>query len=232
MPHAEILSQVTDDLKADGITLKIIEVDDYTTANRLLADKQVDANFFQHIPYLNEQMRQYGYKFIVLNKVHIEPLGIYSSKIKSLNDLKEGGIVAVPSDPTNEARALFLLEDQKLLTLKTRDKLVTKLDIAENPKHLKIEEIDAALLPRVLPDVDLAVIPGNYALQGNLDPSQALALESTSSPYVNVVVIRAEDANREDLKKLSQHLRSEKVREYIKTHYKGKIIPAFDGSQQ
>jgi len=228
VPHAEILEQVKEELKKEGITLKIIEVDDYSIPNRLLAERQVDANFFQHKPYLEAEIIAQGYDLAPLVRVHLEPLGIYSNKITTLDQLMEGATVAIPSDPTNESRALHLLEELGFLTLKKeRGLLATTLDIATNPKNLKIEEIDAALLPRALDDVAIAIIPGNWVLQGGLDVTHALALESDHSPYANILVVRSGDAHREELQKLADLLNSEPVREFIKQKYKGVLLPAF-----
>jgi D-methionine transport system substrate-binding protein len=230
VPHADLLEAVKPELEKEGINLKIVEVDDYNLPNRLLYEKQVDANFFQHRPFLDEQNQRFGYNLKLLVAVHIEPLGIYSQKIKSLDLLKEGAIVAIPSDPTNEARALSLLQEAGLIELKSnfKGRFATVYDIEENPKNLKIEEVDAAFLPRALADVDLAVIPANFALQAHLNPTKdALALESSESPYANIVVVREGEENREDLQKLKAALTSEKMCEYILEKYKGVIVPAF-----
>lgn len=230
VPHAEILEAARPALEKQGIRLKIVEVDDYNLPNRLLHEGQVDANFFQHKPYLEEQNRRLGYHLIPLTLVHIEPLGIYSVKITCLDDLKEGATIALPSDPTNEARALALLADVKMISLKpiSHDHLATIYDILENPKHIKFTEIDAAFLPRTLRDVDAAVIPANYALQADLNPSKdALALEPTDSPYANLVAIRESDAHREDFETLKKVLNSEEMREFILKKYHGAITPAF-----
>jgi D-methionine transport system substrate-binding protein len=230
VPHAEILEAIKSDLNAQGIELKIVEVDDYNLPNRLLFEKQVDANYFQHEPYLNEQNRRFGYNLKPLVKVHFEPLGIYSSKITSLENLKEGAVVSIPNDPTNEARALTLLAEVGLIKLKegVDPNLATIYDISENPKDLKIQELDAAFLPRSLADVEIAVIPLNFALQANIDPfKEALVLEPAHSPYANLVAIREEDLGREELQKLKEALNSEKLRQFIKEKYKGAIIPAF-----
>ncbi len=230
VPHAELLEAIKPELEAEGIKLKIVEVDDYTLPNRLLYEKQVDANFFQHQPFLDEQNKRCGYHLKPLLAVHIEPLGIYSQKTTKLDNLKEGALVAIPSDPTNEARALLLLQEVHLIKLKGLPKghLATVYDIEENPKHLKFKEVDAAFLPRALPDVEIAVIPANFALQGKLDPlKDALALESADSPYVNVIVIRDGDDNREDLQKLKEIMSSEKMKKIIFDKYKGSVKPAF-----
>lgn len=229
VPHAELLNLIKSDLKEKGIHLKIIEIDDYNLPNRLLAERQVDANFFQHRPFLEEQEKEFGYKLTAYACVHIEPLGIYSKKIKSLADLPMGAVVAIPSDPTNEARSLELLSSQGLITLKKdKNSLSTCLDILENPKKIRFHEVDAALTPRILPDVDLAVIPGNFALQAHLLPSQdALVLESgENSPYANLLVIREGEGDREDLRLLKEALTSEKIRTYLIENYRGALLPA------
>jgi D-methionine transport system substrate-binding protein len=230
VPHADLLEAIKTDLEKEGVNLKIVEVDDYNLPNRLLFEKQVDANFFQHGPFLGEQNQRFGYSLIPLAAVHLEPLGLYSQKIVSLDSLKEGGIVAIPSDPSNEARALGLLQEVGLIKLKqkTVGPFSTIYDIEENPKHLKIEEVDAAFLPRALPDVDLAVIPSNFALQAHLNPSRdALALESSDSPYANLIAVREGDEDRDDLIALKKAMTSEKMRRYIQEKYKGAILPAF-----
>ena len=228
VPHADLLEVVKEDLKQEGIELRIIEIDDYNLPNRMLAEKQVDANFFQHKPFLDEQVRLYGYDLVPLTAVHIEPLGIYSSTYTELDQLKEGSLVAIPQDPTNESRALLLLEEVGLITLKDVHNpfLMTPLDIVKNPKNLRFEELDAPYLARALEDVDLAVIPSNFALQAHLSPSKdALALESSDSLYANIVVVRADDAEKDEFKKLKSALQSAKLRVYIKEAYKGVILP-------
>lgn len=229
VPHAEILEAARPALEKQGIQLKIVEVDDYNLPNRLLYEKQVDANFFQHQPYLDEQNKRFGYHIETLSTVHIEPLGIYSKKVTALDALKEGSVIALPSDCTNESRALALLEDLGLIKLKEgKNHLATIYDIVENPKNIKFEEIDAAFLPRTLADVEAALIPANYALQANLDPyKDALALEPHDSFYANIVAIRKGDEEREDLQKLKQVLSSEEMRNFIKKKYQGAITPAF-----
>lgn len=229
IPHGEMLAMIQPDLKEKGIILKIVEVDDYNLPNRLLAEKQVDANFFQHMPFLEEQEKQFGYAFVAYGKIHLEPLGIYSNKLKSLEDLATGAIVAIPNDPTNEARALNLLADQKLITLKRCGVLATVEDILENPKKLRFHEVDAPLLPRILPDVTLAIIPANFALQANLIPNRdALAIEGACSPYANILVIRKGDEGRKDLQILKEALTSEKIKNYLSETYKGGIESAAD----
>ena len=228
-PHAQLLEFVKPDLKEQGIDLKIIICDDYNTPNRALADKEVDANFFQHLPFLDEQIKQFHYPIMSLAKIEIEPMGLYSKKLLSLSDLKEKGTVAIPNDPTNEARALRLLESQGLIKLEDSNNLqATVIHITQNPKQLKFIEIDAAMLPRVLDDVDLAVINTNYALQAGLSPTKdALALESKDSPYVNIIAIRIDEDDRPDIQALKSAMTSEKMRHFIIEKYQGAILPAF-----
>lgn len=230
VPHADILHQIESDLAEKGVQLKIIEVDDYQLPNRLLAEKKIDANFFQHEPFLEEQNRTLGYDLVPLVKVHIEPLGLYSLKIKSLRDLKEGAIIAIPSDPTNEARSLHLLKQEGLIEFSPdhSDLTLSIHDITSNPKKLKIKEVDAPFIARTLQDVDLAAIPANFALQMDLCPEKdALVLESASSPYVNIVAVRKGEENDPNLMLLAELLHSEKVQIYITQKYCGAIKAAF-----
>lgn len=228
VPHAEILEFAKKELKKEGLHLEIIISDDYQMPNRALAEKSVDANFFQHLPFLKEQEKAFGYNFLPLAQVEIEPIGIYSKRWKKLEDLPETATIAIPNDPSNEARALFLLEKLKLITLKSHSNLITKHDIAENFKNLKIIEADAAMLSRILVDVDGAIINTNYALGAYLKPTRdALALESKDSPYSNIVVIRSEDVGREELQKLKEILTSEKMRTFLLERYEGAILPSF-----
>ncbi len=228
-PHAEILAFIKEDLKAQGIDLKIITIDDYNIPNRSLAEKEIDANYFQHEQFLSNQIAQFHYCLVPLAKVQIEPMGLYSKKETSLSALCKGNTVAIPNDPTNESRALRLLEKEGLITLSQKaSSLATIRNIEKNPKELEILEIDAALLPRTLRDVHVAAIPTNYALQAGLSPEKdALAKEDASSPYVNILVVRCGDESRADLILLKQALNSDKVRQYIVEHFQGALIPAF-----
>lgn len=228
VPHAEILEQIKPDLAAKGIDLEIIEVDDYQLPNRLLAEKQVDANFFQHLPFLESVEKEYGNSLVPLAEIHYEPLGIYSKKIEKLSDLPPGASVAVPSDPSNESRALLFLSTLGLIELKnTNSSCMTICDITRNPLFLKFSELDAPLLPRILPDVTIAVIPSNFALQAHLEPRcDALALE-VSCDYPNVLVVRNGDEGRADLQELAHALTSEKMRLFLWERYKGAIQPLF-----
>ncbi|ACS85143.1 MetQ/NlpA family ABC transporter substrate-binding protein [Musicola paradisiaca] len=230
VPHAEILAQVQ---KQDpALKLKVVELSGNVNANELLAHGDVDANYFQHVPYLRDQEKALGRKFVVAATVHIEPLGIYSRKIKSLKEVKDNATVAVPNNVTNLSRALYLLQEQGLITLKagyndpSKDQATPK-EIAENPHHLKIKEIEAPQLPRSLDDVDLAIINGNYALEAGLVPSKdALGLESaTHNPYANILVTTPELQNDPRIKQLARDLESKATADFIRSTYQGSVIP-------
>ena len=229
VPHAEILEFVKQDLNEQGVNLIIITTDDYNIPNRALADLELDANFFQHRPFLDMQKEAFDYPLVELTSVEIEPMGLYSTKISTLAELKKGSRVAIPNDPSNEARALFLLESQGLIELTPKNNPhSTLLNISKNPKDLKFVELDAAMIPRTLADLELAAINTNYALDAGLNPLQdAIALEDKNSPYANLVVIRKGDENREDIQALKKVLTSEKMRDFLKKKYKGAILPAF-----
>jgi D-methionine transport system substrate-binding protein len=224
VPHAEMLEYIAPDLKEKGINLVLIITEDYNLPNRALSEKEVDANFFQHKPYLDAQVEQFDYKIESLASIEIEPMGIYSHRVKNLNELKPGSIVAIPNDPSNEARALQLLADQKLITLNGP----ALHNVVENPKNLSFIEVDAAMLPRTLSDVDAAVINTNYALLAGLSPlKDALAIESIDSPYANIIAIRIGDEQRPEIIALKEAMTSEKMRLFIKEKYRGAILPAF-----
>ena len=232
MPHMEILTFVKDNLAADAeLELDLQEQTEYPIPNRLLSEGEVDANFFQHLPYLETEMDENGYELTPFEGVHIEPLGIFSESLTGLDEIEEGAAVGVPNDPTNRGRALALLADEGLLALRdgVEPTEATVDDIAENPKQLDLQEIDAALLPRTLGDYAIAVINGNYALEADLSPAEdALALESgEDNPYANMLVVRTEDAENEALVALNDLLHSEDVRGFIEETYSGAIVPAF-----
>ena len=229
VPHAQMLELVKPDLKTQGVNLIIIVSDDYNIPNRALASHEVDANFFQHDPFLQEQIRQFHYPIESIATIQVEPMGIYSKKIKSLSELQENSIVALPNDPTNEARALRLMQSNGLIELNDANNLQsTILDIKKNPKHLKFIEVDAALVPRTLEDVDAAAINTNYALEAHLSPLEdALVIEGKDSPYANIIVIRIGDEKRSDIMLLKKSMTSEKMRQFILKKYKGAVVPAF-----
>lgn len=226
-PHEEILEKVKPILKKEGYDLKIKEFTDYVTPNKALASGDIDANFFQHIPYLNDYNKKNGTDLVPVAKVHLEPMGVYSKKIKNLKQLKDGASIAIPNDATNGSRALKLLAREGLIKVKNGE-LISKIDITENKKNLKFQELDAPQLPRVLGDVDVAVINTNYALEANLNPTKnALAIESKESPYANVIVVRKEDKNKPFVKALVKAVHSPEIKKFIEDNYKGSIIPAF-----
>ncbi|MDR0942801.1 MAG: MetQ/NlpA family ABC transporter substrate-binding protein [Holosporales bacterium] len=228
-PHAEILNFVKSELEKEGVELEIIEFTDYITPNIALGDKQLDANFFQHKPYLDNFAKERDIALISLGTIHIEPMGLYSKKIKNIKELKEGAIIAIPNDPTNEGRALLLLQSSGLIKLRPNAGFeCTPLDIVSNPKNLKFKELEAAQLPRVLDDVDGAIINGHYAIEAKLNPlKNALLLEKSNSPYANVVAVRLEAKDDPGVQKLMKALKSDKVRQYIINTYKGGVIPTF-----
>lgn len=228
-PHVPILEAVKPLLAKEGITLKIIEFQDYVQPNLALAEGELDANFFQHLPYLNQFCKDRKLDLTAIAKVHVEPIGVYSKKIKSLKQLKEKSIVAIPNDPTNGGRALLLLQQAKLIELRKGAGLAaTELDIVKNPKKLQFKALEAAQLPRVLADVDIAVINTNYALTINLVPTKdALFIEGRESPYANILVVRTKDKNNPALLKLAKALNSKTVKNFILKTYKGSIVPAF-----
>jgi D-methionine transport system substrate-binding protein len=230
-PHGEILKYVKDNLAAaDGLKLEIVEFNDYVQPNVALQDKQLDANYFQHVPYLDTEKKAKGYKFTALAPVHLEPLGVYSRKVKNLADVPQGAVVAIPNDPSNSGRALNLLATKGLIKLKDGAGVkATQRDVADNPKNLKFKELEAAQLPRSLDDTTLSVINGNYAIQTNLTPSKdALALESgIENPYANVVVVRTGDEKDPRVVKLEKLLHSPEVKKFIEDKYHGSVLAAF-----
>ncbi len=228
-PHAEILNVAADILKEAGITLKVVEYDDYVQPNLVVDHGELDANFFQHVPYLDDFNAENGTKLVSVAGIHVEPMGVYGGKSTSLADIKDGAQIAVPNDTTNEARALLLLEKQGLIKLKENAGITaTKNDIAENPHNIDIVEAEAAQLPRVLKDVDFAVINSNYAIEADLNPvKDALAIEDSSSEYVNVLVVKEGNENEPIIKALVAALESDKVRDYINTEYNGSCVPVF-----
>lgn len=229
VPHAEILEFVKPTLAREGVDLDIKVFSDYVQPNLQTVDKQVDANFFQHKPYLDAFNKDRGAHLVAVAAVHVEPFGAYSRKIKKLADLKDGATVAIPNDPSNSGRALLLLAKQGLITLKDPSNIqATALDVANNPKHLKFRELEAAMLPRSLDDVDLALINTNYALEAKLVPTRdALFIEGADSPYANLIVAREDNKNSPALAKLVQALHTPEVKQFIRDKYKGAVVPAF-----
>lgn len=227
VPHVEILEVAKPLLAKKGYDLEIVEFTDYVTPNLAVDEGELDANFFQHSPYLKKFNQTKGTKLVKTVNVHLEPMGLYSKKIKSLKELKKGATIAVPNDPTNESRALDILVKEGLLTFKDVE-LKTAIDVKDNPKDLKIEELDAPQLPRVLDEVDAAIINTNYALAAGLNPlKDALVIESKNSPYANIVVVKEGNQNKESIKALDEVLNSKEIKEFIRTKYKGSIVEAF-----
>lgn len=228
-PHSEILEHIKPKLKEEGINLEIVNLDDEGQLNPALDEKQIDANYFQHIPYLESVSKEKGYNFEVAGKIHVEPIGLYSNKIKSINDLKDGDKIGIPNNPSNEYRALVLLEKNGLIKLKSglANYSATPNDIAENPKHLQFVEADAAQLPRSLNDLAGAVINTNIILDAKIDPNTALIRESGDSPYANIVVVRKGDKERTEIQALVKALTSDDVKSFIKQQYGAAVVPAF-----
>lgn len=231
-PHAEILEIVKDDLKDKGYELQIVEYNDYVLPNTAVEDGELDANYFQHLPYLEDFNKEKGTHLVSVLQIHYEPFGLYAGKTKSLAELSDGAKVAVPNDTTNEARALLLLEQQGLIKLKEGVGLTaTKLDIVENPLNLEIVELEAAQIPRSLQDVDIAAINSNYALEAGLNVKDALAAESADSvaaqTYANILVVKEGNENSDKTKALIEVLNSDEVRDYINNNYDGAVVPIF-----
>ncbi len=229
-PHAEILEVIKDNLEEQGYTLDVVVYDDYIIPNTALEDGELDANFFQHAPYLNDFNEQNGTHIVSVAAVHFEPMAIYPGKSSSLDDIAEGASIAVPNDTTNEARALLLLEANGLITLNEDAGITaTVLDIAENPYNLEIEELEAAQIPRALEDVDFAVINGNYALSAGV--TGAIAYEASDSlaadTYANIVCVKEGNEETEKTKALVEAILSDEVRDYINDTYEGAVVPVF-----
>jgi len=230
VPHAEILEVIKPILKEQGVALDIVEFSDYVQPNLALNDKELDANFFQHAPYLENFISEHKEcKLANAAGIHIEPMGVYSKSIKDLKDLKDGASIAIPNDPTNEGRSLLLLEKAGLLKLKEGvAEKATIQDIVENSKNIKFQEVEAAQVPRTLEDVDAAVINTNYAMQVNLVPTKdALFIEDSTSPYVNIIAVRQGDEKRPEIEALIKALKTEQVKQFINDKYKGAVVPAF-----
>ena len=231
-PHAEILEVIKEALAAEGWTLEIVEFNDYVLPNQSLEDGELDANYFQHVLYLNQFNDEYGTHLVNAGGIHYEPFGIYAGKCSSLADLSDGAKIGVPNDATNEARALLLLEQEGLIKLKEGVGLeATKSDIVENPRGFEIVEIEAKLLPASLPDLDIAVINGNYAIDAGLKVSDALAIEAADGAateyYQNVIAVKEGNENSEKIQALLKALRSDAVKEYIQKTYNGAVVPLF-----
>ncbi|MDR2483740.1 MAG: MetQ/NlpA family ABC transporter substrate-binding protein [Treponema sp.] len=228
VPHAELLNLVKDDLAAQGIALTVVEFTDYVTPNTALIAGDLDANYFQHIPYLGSNS---GWASALVSAfgVHVEPMGLFAASITDIGALPDGATIAIPNDPTNEGRALLLLQSKGLITLDAGAGLeATPLHITGNPRNFTFRELEAAQLPRSLGDVDAAVINGNYALEAGLNPvTDALLLEGADSPYVNIVVVQKGKESDPRIQALSKALRSQKVKDYINRTWNGSVVAAF-----
>lgn len=231
-PHAEVLEVVKDKLAEEGYTLEIVEYNDYILPNRAVSEGEIDANYFQHISYLNNYNEENETDLVSAGSIHYEPFALYPGKTASIDSLADGAKIAVPNDGTNEGRALKLLEAEGLIELDPdAGFLATKLDIVKNPKNLEIVEMEAAQLPRVLTDVDMAVINGNYAIDAGLNLSDAIAVEADDSEaaeaYANVVAVKKGNENSDKIKALVAALQSEEVRKFMEETYGGAVVPLF-----
>lgn len=228
IPHAEVLEFIKPKLAAEGLNLEIKVFNDYVQPNTQVAEKRIDVNYFQTLPYLNEFNREKGANLVTITGVHVEPIGAYSSKWKSIAQVPNGATVAIPNDASTEARALILLAKNGVIGLKNASDLSTLKDITSNPKNLKFKELEAPALPRILGQVDLAVINTNYALDAKLNPSKdALIAEDKTSPYVNYLVGRPDNKDDPRVKKLAAALTSPDVKAFLATKYNGAVVPAF-----
>ena len=231
-PHAEILAVVKDLLAEEGITLEIVEFTDYIQPNLAVEEGEIDANYFQHITYMNNFNAENGTHLVSVAEIHYEPFGLYAGTTASLDELQDGATIGVPNDPTNGGRALLLLQEQGLITLKEDVGLEpTVLDIAENPHNYQIEELEAAQLPRSLDSLDLAVINGNYAIQAGLNVADALAIESAEgtagTAYVNVLAVAEDRVDDPAIQALANALKSDEVKTFIDETYGGAVVAVF-----
>ena len=228
-PHAQIFEVVKKIAEKDGLKIQVVEFSDYVQPNAALASGDLDANSYQHQPYLDNTVKDRGYKIVSIAQTIVFPMGIYSKKVKSLADLKSGARVALPNDPTNGGRALLLLQTQGLIKLKEGAGLkATPLDVVSNPKKLKFVELDAAQLPRSLDDLDASTVNTNFAISAGLNPKKdAIALESAKNPYVNIMVVRDADKNQPWVAQLIKSYHSDEVRQFIDKEFKGSVFPAF-----
>ena len=228
-PHAQIMEVVKKIAEKDGLKIQVVEFSDYVQPNAALAAGDLDANSFQHQPYLDNMVKDRGYKIVTLAQTIVFPMGIYSKKVKSLAELKSGARVALPNDPTNGGRALLLLQANGLIKLKDGAGLkATPLDVIDNPKKIKLIELDAAQLARALDEVDAAAVNTNYAIPAGLVPTRdAIALEAPKSPYANIIAVRAQDKDKPEFKKLLKAYHSAEVKAYVTKEFKDSIVPAW-----
>ena len=228
-PHAQIFEQVKKIAEKDGLKIQIVEFSDYVQPNAALAAGDLDANSYQHRPYLDQQVKDRGYRIVPVGYTVNFPIGIYSKKVKSLAELKEGARIGIPNDPTNGGRVLLVLQDKGLVKLKPEAGLkATPLDVVENPKKLKFVEVDAAQLPRTLDDLDASAINTNYALSAGLHPGRdAIVQEAAKSPYVNLIAVREQDKDKPWVARLVRAYQSDEVRRYVQAEFKGAVLPGF-----
>ena len=226
VPHAEILEFAKPILAKEGVNLEIIEFNDYVQPNLATDDGSIDANYFQHKPYLDSFNKDHNLNLVSVAAIHIEPIGLYSKKIKNIDQLKDGATIAIPNDPTNCGRALILLANKGLIKLKDINNVSsTVFDIVENKKNLKFVELEAAILPRSISDVDAAVINTNFAIPANLNPlKDAIILEGADSPYANIIATREDNTQNEYLQKLVKFLQSQEAKDFINNKYNGAIV--------
>ena len=227
--HAQIMEKVAELAKTKGLNIEILEFSDYVVPNQALADGDIQANSFQHQPYLDNQIADRKFDLVSVGTTITTPMGVYSKKVKSLDELEDGATVAIPNDPTNGGRALLVLASKGLIKFKDNPGLkVTPLDIAENPKNIEFSELDAAQLPRSLDDVDAAVINTNYAMEAGLHPkTDAIAIEGEKSPYANVIAVRSADKDAPWVKTLVEAYHDDSIRTFINEEFKGALIPSW-----
>ena len=227
--HAQIMEKVKEIAAPKGLDIEIVEFSDYVVPNQALADGDINANSFQHQPYLDNQIADRGFNIVSVGLTITTPMGVYSDKVKSLDELTDGATVAIPNDPTNGGRALLVLASKGLIKVNPDIGLkATPADVTENPKNIQFAELDAAQLPRSLADVDAAVINTNYALEADLHPKEdAIAIESEKSPYANVIAVRAEDKDKPWVKTLVEAYHDDKVKAFIVETFKGALIPSW-----
>ena len=229
-PHSEILEQVKENLASSGYTLDIVIYNDYVLPNTALEDGELDANFFQHGPYLEDFNKENGTHIVSVAPIHFEPMGLYAGKSSSLEDIADGATIAVPNDTTNEARALLLLEDNGLIKLKEGAGIsATVIDIEDNPHNLNIEELEAAQVPKAIQDVDFAVINGNYAIEAGItDPLVVEASDSLAADtYANIICVKEGNENSDKTKALVEATLQDNIRDFINSKYQGAVVPVF-----
>lgn len=227
--HAEIMEEVAKVAAPKGLNIKVVEFSDYVVPNQALADGDIQANSFQHVPYLDNQMKDRGFDLKVIGTTITTPMGVYSHHLKALADLKDGATVGIPNDPTNGGRALLVLQQLGVIKVAPEAGLKpTVLDVTENPKKLKFQELDAAQLPRSLADLDAALINTNYAIASGLNPkTDAIAMESADNPYVNVIVVKNGDQDKPWVKELVESYHSPEVKKFIEDKYHGTVLTSW-----